>query len=221
VAGGHSYSLKGEFYIISGNGTSRKKFIFARPMLLFVKNMVCNRCILVVKQRLTALSLSYEKVELGEISLAEPPADEIFNLLKQDLHLLGFELLDDRKASIVSRVKSCIIKYIHCEDEEVINKKLSVLLSEKLNTDYNYLSSLFSSIEGITIEKYVILQRIERAKELLAYNELSLNEIACKLSYSSVQHLSLQFKKITGLTPSQYKQSAKEIGRQPLDQVGS
>ena len=183
--------------------------------------MVCDRCILVVKQRLTALSIPFEQVELGEISLPQPPTDTMFNLLKQDLHLLGFELLDDRKASIVSQIKACVIKYIHGDDDEVMNKKLSVLLSEKIKADYNYLSSLFSSIEGITIEKYVILQRIERAKEFLAYNELSLNEIADKLYYSSVQHLSLQFKKITGLTPSQYKQSAKELGRQPLDQVGS
>lgn len=183
--------------------------------------MVCDRCILVVKQRLTALSLPYEKVELGEISWAKSPTDDQLNLLKQDLHLLGFELLDDRKASVVSQIKSCIIKYIHSDNDTEMNKKLSVLLSEKLNADYNYLSSLFSSIEGITIEKYVILQRIERAKELIAYNELSLNEISDKLCYSSVQHLSQQFKKITGLTPSQYKQSAKQIGRQPLDQIGS
>ena len=183
--------------------------------------MVCQRCIMVVTQRLKALSLPFEKVELGEISLSAPLSGDQFNLLKDDLHQLGFELLDDRKASIVSQVKSCIIQYIHGEDETVMNKKLSVILSEKLKADYNYLSSLFSSIEGITIEKFVILQRIERAKELLAYNELSLNEIADKLAYSSVQHLSQQFKKVTGLTPSQYKQSAKDLGRQPLDQVGS
>lgn len=195
--------------------------MFALRMVLYIKNMVCNRCIMVVTQRLSALSLPFEKVELGEVWMPAPPTDEQFELLKQDLHLLGFELLDDRKASIISQIKSCIIKYIHSDDEMVRNKKLSVILAEKLNADYNYLSSLFSSIEGITIEKYVILQRIERAKELLAYNELSLNEIADKLSYSSVQHLSQQFKKITGLTPSQYKQSAKEVGRQPLDQVGS
>lgn len=214
------YTLKGAFYIISGACQSKEIYLYVL-MVLYVKNMVCNRCILMVQQRLAALSLFYEKVELGEISLATPPTDEQFNLLKKELHLLGFELLDDRKASIVSQVKSCIIKYIHGDDETVLNKKLSVLLSEKLHTDYNYLSSLFSSIEGITIEKYVILQRIERAKELLAYNELSLNEIADKLCYSSVQHLSQQFKKITGVTPSGYKQSAKSLGRQPLDQVGS
>jgi AraC family transcriptional regulator len=183
--------------------------------------MVCNRCIMVVEQRLHALALPFEKVELGEVTMQGPPTDEQFELLKQDLKLLGFELLDDRKASIVSQIKSCIIMYIHCDDDSILNKKLSVILAEKLNADYNYLSSLFSSIEGVTIEKYVILQRIERAKELLAYNELSLNEIAYKLCYSSVQHLSQQFKKVTGLTPSQYKQSAKELGRKPLDQVGS
>ena len=183
--------------------------------------MVCSRCIRLVDQRLNALSLPFEKVELGEVRMQAPLTEEQFNLLKQDLSLFGFELLDDRKASIVCQIKSCIIRYIHSDDKTVLNKKLSVILAEKINADYNYLSSLFSSVEGITIEKYVILQRIERAKELLAYNELSLNEIADKLCYSSVQHLSLQFKKVTGLTPSQYKQSAKQLGRQPLDQVGS
>jgi YesN/AraC family two-component response regulator len=176
---------------------------------------------MMVKQRLTTLAIAYEKVELGEITLQAPLTDNQFTSLKQELHLLGFELLDDRKASVISQIKSCIIKYIHCDDDADLNKKLSVILSENLKTDYNYLSALFSSIEGITIEKYVILQRIERAKELLAYNELSLNEIAYKLCYSSVQHLSQQFKKVTGLTPSGYKQSPRELGRQPLDQVGS
>ena len=183
--------------------------------------MVCNRCIMVIEQRLQALSLPFEKVGLGEVTMRDPLADEQFELLSQDLRLLGFELLDDRKSSLVSHIKACVIRYIHHDEETVLHKKLSVILSEKLNADYNYLSSLFSSVEGITIEKYVILQRIERAKELLAYNELSLNEIADKLCYSSVQHLSQQFKKITGLTPSQYKQSATQLGRKPLDQVGS
>ena len=183
--------------------------------------MVCDRCVMMVRQRLTSLSIDYEKLELGEINLLQFPTDEQFSSLKQELQVLGFEVLDDRKASIISQIKSCIIKYIHSDDSSLVNKKLSVILSEKLGADYNYLSSLFSSIEGLTIEKYVILQRIERAKELLTYNELSLNEIADKLSYSSVQHLSQQFKKSTGLTPSQYKLSAKENGRLPLDQVGS
>ncbi len=182
--------------------------------------MVCDRCVMIVKQRLTIMAIDYNSVQLGEVKLSSPISEDQFAALKEDLHIFGFELLDDRKASLVSRIKSCIIKYIHSEDEEVMNIKLSALLADKLETDYNYLSALFSSIEGITIEKYVILQRIERVKELLTYNELNLNEIAYKLSYSSVQHLSQQFRKVTGLTPTQYKQS-KESGRRPLDQVGS
>ena len=181
--------------------------------------MVCDRCVMVVKQSLESLAINYSHVVLGEVQLEKPLTDEQFIILKSELETLGFELLDDRKASLVNQVKGLIIRYIHCEDTEEMNKKLSALLEDKLRVDYNYLSSLFSSIEGITIEKYAILQRIERAKELLTYNELSLNEIADKLSYSSVQHLSQQFKKITGITPSQYKQS-QETGRKPLEQVG-
>lgn len=182
--------------------------------------MVCDRCVMIVKQRLDAMSIDYSVVQLGEVKLNSPINDDQFAALKDDLYSMGFELLDDRKAMLVSRIKSCIIKYIHSEDEEQVSMKLSALLADKLQTDYNYLSALFSSVEGITIEKYVILQRIERVKELLTYNELTLNEISYKLSYSSVQHLSQQFRKITGLTPSQYKQSAAS-GRKPLDQVGS
>lgn len=189
-------------------------------MELFVKNMVCDRCIMMVKQRLDVLSIDYEKVELGEISVNKPLTDAQFSELKDDLGHLGFELLDDKKASLVSQIKSFIIKYIHGNDDPAMNKKLSVLLAEKFAADYNYLSALFSSIEGITIEKYVIAQRVEKVKELLEYNELSLGEIADRLNYSSVQHLSQQFKKVTGLTPSQYKQSA-DASRRPLDQVGN
>ena len=181
--------------------------------------MVCDRCILMVKQRLSALSLEYCKVELGEIELTYPLSEEQFLTLKNDLLQIGFELLDDKKASLVTQIRSTIIKYIHCDDNAEMNKKLSALLTEKMGADYNYLSSLFSSTEGITIEKYAILQRIERVKELLKYNELSLNQIADKLDYSSVQHLSLQFKKVTGITPSQYK-NAKSAERKPLDQIG-
>ena len=189
-------------------------------MVLFVKNMVCNRCIYIVEQRLSSLSIPFKKVELGEIELVQAIEEVKVSCLLSDLQLLGFELLDDRKASLISQIKSCIINYVHSEDEDTQNMKLSALLQEKLRVDYNYLSSLFSSSESITIEKYVILQRVERVKELLTYDELNVNEIAYKLSYSSVQHLSQQFKKITGLTPSQYKTS-KEAERKPLDEVGS
>jgi AraC-like DNA-binding protein len=189
-------------------------------MELFIKNMVCNRCVMIVKQLLDAIAIDYSIVELGEVKLATPINGVQLATLKDDLKVMGFELLDDHKASLVAKIKSCIIKYIHSDDEAIKNIKLSALLADKLDAEYNYLSALFSSVEGVTIEKYVILQRIERVKELLTYNELSLNEIADLLCYSSVQHLSQQFKKITSLTPSQYKQS-KEASRKSLDQVGS
>jgi len=188
-------------------------------MQIIVKNMVCDRCIMLVKRSLDELSIPYSKVELGEISLEGELSEDQLHTLRSALSKLSFEILDDRKASLVSQVKSYIIKYVHGGDEELMNKKLSVLLSEKIGADYNYLSALFSSVEGMTIEKYVILQRIERVKELLEYDELSLSEIADQMYYSSSQHLSQQFKKITGLTPSQFRQSETE-GRKPLDQVG-
>lgn len=182
--------------------------------------MVCKRCVMVVKQLLDSHSILYTGIELGEVKLEQTLSTEKLTALNDYLKSLGFELVDDKKSSIANQIKSVVIRYIHFEDTADSNKKLSVILSEKFGLDYNYLSSIFSTIEGTTIEKYVILQRIERAKELIDYNELSLNEIADALGYSSVQHLSQQFKKITGLTPSQYK-SSKEIDRKPLDQVGS
>ena len=187
-------------------------------MLLYIKNMVCDRCILVVRQQLDKLELSYKNIQLGEAELAEPPSKEKLDLLKNQLHDLGFEVLDDKKSTIVEKIKNTIIQLIHSADEAALTLKLSVLLQEKLKMDYHYLSSLFSSIEGFTIEKYVILQRIEKAKELLMYDELNLGEIADKLGYSSVQHLSQQFKKITGLTPSHFKQLGENM-RKSIDKV--
>lgn len=139
-------------------------------------------------------------------------------ILRERLGLIGFELLDDRKSRIVERIKNTIVSLIHGNQDEGFNKKLSAVLTEKLKMDYHYLTTLFSSVEGVTIEKYTILQRIERAKELLLYNELNLSEIANELGYSSVQHLSQQFKKITGLTPSHFTE-LKENKRKPLDKV--
>lgn len=121
-------------------------------MELFIKNMVCDRCKMIVKQRLDALAIAYSNVELGEVKLKNNLSEEQFSTLKEDLNKLGFELLDDRKASLVTQIKSCIITYIHCDDETVMNKKLSALLADKMQTDYNYLSALFSAVEGITIE---------------------------------------------------------------------
>lgn len=187
-------------------------------MNLYIKNMVCDRCIHVVRQELDKLNIAYKNVQLGEVELTDTPFQEQLHALYRQLHDLGFEILDNKKSNIVERIKKTIIQLIHGNDEIELNKKLSVLIEEELQMDYHHLTNLFSSIEGITIEKYVILQRIEKAKELLMYDELSVNEIADKLGYSSVQHLSQQFKKITGLTPSHFKQ-LKENKRKPLDKV--
>jgi len=187
-------------------------------MKLYIKNMVCDRCILVVGQQLDSAGLLYKNIQLGEVELEKAPSGEQLNGFSEKLQTFGFELLDDKKSTIVEKIKNTIIQLIHGTDEVEFNTKLSAILEEKLQLDYHYLSGLFSSIEGITIEKYAILQRIERAKELLMYDELTLNEIAFKLGYSSVQHLSQQFKKITGLTPSHFKQ-LKENKRKPLDKL--
>jgi len=185
---------------------------------LYIKNMVCDRCILVVRQELDKLHLNYKNIQLGEVELTKQPTDEEIVNLKEHLNILGFELLDDKKTKLVEKIKSSIIQLIRGIEAEELNKKLSVLLSEKLKMDYHHISGLFSSIEGMTIEKYVILQRIEKAKELLMYAELTLSEIADKLGYSSVQHLSQQFKKTTGLTPTHFKNLKKNM-RIPLDKV--
>ena len=187
-------------------------------MPLYIKNMVCDRCILVVRQELEKLKLNYKNIQLGEVELSGDQSEGKLKELSKNLQLLGFELLDNKKSTLVEKIKSAIIQLIQANDSEVISKKLSVLLSEKLNLDYHYISGLFSSIEGMTIEKYAILQRIEKAKELLMYAELTLSEIADKLGYTSVQHLSQQFKKITGLTPSHFKQLGANM-RKPIDKV--
>jgi AraC family transcriptional regulator len=187
-------------------------------MQLYIKNMVCDRCIIVVRQQLDSLGLSYKNIQLGAAELAEPASKDKLQTLKEQLNNLGFEVLDDKKSTIVEKIKNTIIQLIQSEDEQALTIKLSVLLHEKLQMDYHYLSSLFSSIEGVTIEKYVILQRIEKAKELLMYDELSVGQIADKLGYSSVQHLSQQFKKTTGLTPSHFKQ-LRENMRKSIDKI--
>lgn len=186
-------------------------------MQLYIKNMVCDRCILAIKQQLDSAGIAYNTVNLGEVELDHDPTPEQLDTLNQNLTAIGFELLDDRKEKLVEKIKNIIISLIH-RNEDSNNKKLSAILEEKLQMDYHYLSNLFSSMEGITIEKYAIRQRIERVKELLTYNELSLSEIADQMDYSSVQHLSQQFKKETGLTPSRFRELKENI-RKPLDKV--
>lgn len=186
-------------------------------MRIYIKNMVCNRCIMVVQHELEKLGIAAKNIRLGEVTLDAPLTDEERTELKNTLTPLGFELIDDKKTRIIEKVKNVIIDLVHRQNNET-NVNLSSLLSQALNRDYNYLSNLFSEVEGTTIEKYFIAQKIEKVKELLVYNELSLSEIAYHLNYSSVAHLSNQFKKVTGLTPSHFKK-IKEDKRKPLDQV--
>lgn len=174
-------------------------------MHLYIKNMVCNRCIEAVKTLLEKEGLPYQSVVLGEVKLAAEPAAEQILQLKEGLQRLGFELLDDARKKLIEKIKTSIITHIHHSDATERKYNFSHLLATELQRDYSYLSHLFSEVEGITIEKYIIQQKIERAKELLVYDEMNLSQIAFELGYSSVAHLSAQFKKTTGLTPSHFK----------------
>lgn len=166
--------------------------------------MVSIRCKMVVKSELDKLGLHYSKVDLGEVIIKEVLDTEQRALLKAALLKSGLELMDDKKAILIERIKNVIVEMVHYADEP--NKiNFSDLLSEKLNYDYTYLANLFSEVTGITIERYLIAHKIERVKELLLYNELTLTEISYILNYSSVAHLSSQFKKVTGLTPTYFK----------------
>lgn len=184
---------------------------------LFIKNMVCNRCIMVVENELVKLGLDVKNVKLGEVTLGKEPTPEEKEQIEAVLVPLGFEVIDDKKSRIIERIKNIIIDLVHYQ-ENGPKTNLSDLLSNELHHDYNYLSNLFSEVEGTTIEKYFIAQRIEKVKELLVYDELTLSEIAFRLNYSSVAYLSNQFKKVTGLTPSHFKQ-IREHKRKPLDEV--
>lgn len=179
--------------------------------------MVCQRCIAAVKRELEQLNLFPLQIALGEVDLAERPTDEQLASLKQQLITLGFELIDDKKSRIIEQIKTLLIKLVH-HNGDPIAVNLSDYISAKLHYDYSYLSNLFSEVESTTIEKYFILQKIEKAKELLVYDELSLSQIADELGYSSVAYLSAQFKKITGFTPTYYK-TLKEHKRKNIEEL--
>ena len=179
--------------------------------------MVCNRCIMVVQNELDKLGLDVKNIKLGEVTLDKEPTTDEKNKLDKALILLGFELIDDKKSRVIEKIKNVIIDLVHHQDNNT-KTNLSDVLSSQLHHDYNYLSNLFSEVEGTTIEKYFIAQKIEKVKELLVYDELSLSEIAFRLNYSSVAYLSNQFKKVTGLTPSYFKR-IREDKRKPLDKV--
>ncbi len=182
--------------------------------------MVCHRCIMAVEQELKKLDLKPVSVVLGEAVIDADPDPVTLEVLRKDLRALGFELIDDKKSRLVEQIKTEIIRYIHYDGEVTASMNFSDHLSQALHHEYSYLSNLFSSVVGTTIEKYTILHRIERVKELLIYDELTLSEIAWKTGYSSVQHLSNQFKKIIGMSPTAYKKMQVH-NRQTLDEVGN
>lgn len=178
------------------------------PMKLYVKYMVSLRCKLMVKEELNRLGLHSTAIDLGVVEILENIDDEQRAKLRENLLKSGLELLDDTKSILIERIKNVITEMIHYSDE-LPAQNYSVYISEKLNYDYTYLSNIFSEVKGITIQQFIILNKIERVKELLLYDELNLTEISYKLHYSSVAHLSNQFKKITGLTPSYFKKVKK------------
>lgn len=167
--------------------------------------MVCARCKMVVKSEFEKLGLQTISVELGEVELQNAITDSQKKVLLKNLQVLGFDFIDDKKSKTIEKIKNLIVDLVHHKNNE-IKINLSDYLVENLNQDYNSLSNLFSEVENTTIEKYFISQKIEKVKELLIYNELSLSEIADILNYSNVAHLSNQFKKITGFTPTYFKQ---------------
>ena len=179
--------------------------------------MVCNRCIMVVKQIVEDAGMQPMNVRLGEVELNNEPSEEELKKLSNDLNAVGFELLDNQKTQFIERIKNLLIQKVQDGDIEE-HFSVSKFLTEKIYKDYSSISKLFSEVEGITIEHFFILQKIEKTKELLVYNELSLSEIALNLGYSSTQHLSNQFKKLTGMTPTQFKQIGT-LHRKPLDGV--
>lgn len=186
-----------------------------------IKNMVCPRCIETVQSIMESNGFQVESIKLGSVEIDVSPSDLQLGEIASELKDRGFELLQDRKSQIVEQVKSEIILWIHQNKEpENPTENLSDQLARKLNMDYSALSHIFSASVGLTIEKYAILQKIEKVKELLSYDELTVSEIAFKLGYSSVAHLSSQFKKETGMTPVQFKK-LKDQDRRTLDSIGN
>ena len=186
-------------------------------MKVYIKNMVCSRCEMAVRTVFEKMKITILSMQLGEVGISENLDENQKQLLSENLKALGFELLDDKISKTIERIKNLIIDVVHYQNEK-LKINLSSYIVEDLKQDYSALSNLFSETEGITIEHYFIAQKIEKVKELLIYNELSLSEIAFQLNYSSVAHLSNQFKKTTGITPTQFKQ-LKDKKRKQIDEL--
>ena len=188
-----------------------------KPGHLFIKNMVCNRCIMTVENILQQHHIPFTGVALGEVELERQLSAEEMKTIDTALQKVGFELIDTRVNKIIEDIKQAVLEYLNLGmDSQKL--KLSSFITDKISYDYSYLSDLFSSVEGKTIEHYFILQRIEKVKELLVYDQLSLTEISYQTGFSSVHHLSSQFKKVTGLTPSHFKNIGLDK-RKALDQL--
>jgi AraC family transcriptional regulator len=186
---------------------------------LYVRNMVCDRCIAAVTSALREANIAFDRVLLGEVEIEKPLTARQRSALQARLAALGFELIDDKRTRVIEKVKGLIRDLVHANAMERNHKeKLSTYLAREMGMEYSGLSELFSTVEGVTIERYHILQRLERAKELMVYDELSLGEIADRLGYSSVHHLSSQFSKFTGYTPSHFKRIGA-ARRKPLDRI--
>lgn len=179
--------------------------------------MVSNRCKMAVKEELRKLNLHFIVVDLGEVEIMESLDNEQLKELKKALLETGLELMDDKKAMLIEKIKNVIIEMVHHSDE-VLKVNFSDYLSEKLNHDYTYLANLFSEVQGTTIEQFIISHKIERIKELIIYGELNITEIAWKMNYNSVAHLSNQFKKMTGLSPSHFR-NLKDKRRTPIEEI--
>lgn len=182
-----------------------------------IKNMVCNRCIMVVSQIFDKAGIEVESIQLGKVTTKREVDEEKLELLDGELNGAGFEIINDAKSRLIEKIRNASIEYVYQHSGEH-EENFSDYLIGRLNLDYPYLSTLFSSVEGTTIEKHLINLKIERVKELLVYDEKTLSEIAWELGYSSVAHLSGQFKKVTGFTPSYFKKLGKQK-RNPIDNV--
>lgn len=188
-------------------------------MKIYIKYMVSNRCKIAVKEELKKLGLHFIIVDLGEVEIMENLSADQREVVRMALLNSGYELIDDKRAILIERIKNTIIEMIHHSDEP-IKTNFSVFLSEKLNHDYTYLANLFSEVQGMTIEHFIILHKVERIKELIIYGEENITEIAWRMNYSSVAHLSNQFKKTTGLSPSHFKQ-LKGKRRTLIEDIGN
>ncbi len=178
-------------------------------MTLYIKYMVSTRCKMLVKEELLKLGFHYVEVDLGVVEILEDISLSQREILKKNLLKSGLELMDDKRSILIEKIKSAIIEMIH-DSEELPKENFSNYLSEKLDYDYTYIANTFSEVKGMSIQQFIIMHKIEKVKELLLYDELTLSEISYKLQYSSAAHLSNQFKKITGLTPSFFKQLRKK-----------